>query len=39
MMQKIRMDKLKDRKGLERKIAQQGGALSQVEMGNAKSWK
>ena len=39
VMQKIRMDKLKDRKGLERKIAQQGGALSQVEMGNAKSWK
>lgn len=38
-MQKIRMDRLKDRKGLERKIAQQGGALSAVEMGRAKNWK
>lgn len=39
VMQKIRMDKLKARKGLERSIAQHGGALSEVEMGRAKNWR
>lgn len=33
------MDKLKARKGLERSIAQHGGALSEVEMGRAKNWR
>jgi hypothetical protein len=38
-MMQIKQSKLKERKGLERKIQQKGGALSQVELGNAKNWK
>lgn len=39
VMMQIKQSKLKERKGLERKIQQKGGALSQVELGNAKNWK